>query len=496
MTLMAASDDQTDPGGRVFFSGAGRSLIEEDEIELTSVGVDIGSSTSHLLFSTIVLERLDTRYVVAERRVKHESDILLTPYAAENTIDAEALGEFIDAQYRAAGLTPDEIDTGALILTGVAARRSNARAIGELFAAEAGKFVAVSAGDGLETLMAAHGSGAAALSGGGGPVINIDVGGGTTKIALCEAGEVTGRTALDVGARLIAFDEEGRIVRLERFGARHLDAAGIDAGPGDVLSDDDRARVAAVMATRIREVLEGQGADDLLRLPPIDMPGAARRVVFSGGVSEFIEGVADGARDDLGPELAAALREQIGWAGELLPARQRIRATVVGASQYTVQVSGSTIYLDPPGALPLRNMAVIAPQLELGEEIDADAVADAVTEALARMDLQDGDSPVAVALPWAGSASYGRLSALASGLVGGMRPVLDVGHPLVLVVDGDIGGLLGMQCRTEEDVPGHIVSIDGIALGEFDFIDIGEVIRATGAAPVVVKSLLFPTEGA
>ncbi len=497
MTVAAASDDQADPGGRVYFSGADRSLIEEDEIELTSVGVDIGSSTSHLLFSTIVLERLDTRYVVSERRVRHESDILLTPYAAENTIDAEALGAFIEDQYRAAGLTPEDIDTGALILTGVAARRSNARAIGELFAAEAGKFVAVSAGDGLETLMAAHGSGAAALSGRGGPVINIDVGGGTTKIALCEAGEVKGRTALDVGARLIAFDNEGRIVRLETFGERHLEAAGIKAGPGDVLSDADRAKVAAVMAARIREVLEGRGADELLRLPPLDLPGTARRVVFSGGVSEFIENGEGLARDDLGPELAAALRAEIGgWASELLPARQRIRATVVGASQYTVQVSGSTIYLDPPGALPLRNIAVIAPQLELGDEIDAEAVAEAVGEALERMDLQDGESPVAVALPWSGSASYARLSALARGLVEGMRPVLDVGHPLVLVVDGDIGGLLGMQCRTEEEVPGHIVSIDGIALSEFDFIDIGEVIRATGAAPVVVKSLLFPTEGA
>src|SRR5919106_2338110 len=120
-----------DEGGRVFFSNVGRSLEEEDEIRLTSVGVDIGSSTSHLVFSRLVLERLDTRYIVCERTVLHESEVLLTPYTGAATIDAEALGRFIERQYARAGLRPDEVDTGALILTGVAVRRTNARAIGE-----------------------------------------------------------------------------------------------------------------------------------------------------------------------------------------------------------------------------------------------------------------------------------------------------------------------------------------------------------------------------
>src|SRR5579863_8665072 len=153
-------------GGRIFFSSAGRTLSVEDQISILTVGVDIGSSTSHLVFSRIVLERLDSRYVVVLRETLHESGILLTPYRSGETddIDAAVLGEFIKAQYQAAGVSPDTIDTGALILTGVAARRSNARAIGDLFAREAGRMVAVSAGDSLETIMAAHGSGAVARS--------------------------------------------------------------------------------------------------------------------------------------------------------------------------------------------------------------------------------------------------------------------------------------------------------------------------------------------
>src|SRR5918997_4392143 len=181
--------------GRIYFSSIGRTLEGEDEICILSVGVDIGSSTSHLVFSRIVLERLDSRYVVTEREAFYQSDILLTPYADESTIDAEALGAFIERQYADAKVDPDEIETGALILTGVAVRRRNARRIGELFAKQAGKLVAVSAGDSLETVMAAYGSGAVARSiRDRNVVMNVDVGGGTSKIAVCEDGKVVDLT--------------------------------------------------------------------------------------------------------------------------------------------------------------------------------------------------------------------------------------------------------------------------------------------------------------
>src|SRR6266853_2402239 len=103
-------------GGRIFFSSKGRTLEGEDEIVILSVGVDIGSSTSHLVFSRIVLERLDSRYVVTTREAFYQSDILLTPYSVGEEIDAHALGSFIQRQYKDANVDPEEIDTGALIL--------------------------------------------------------------------------------------------------------------------------------------------------------------------------------------------------------------------------------------------------------------------------------------------------------------------------------------------------------------------------------------------
>src|SRR6201993_3930852 len=206
-------------GGRIFFSSKGRTLEGEDEIVILSVGVDIGSSTSHLVFSRIVLERLDSRYVVTTRETFYESDILLTPYSAGEEIDAQVLGSFIERQYKDANVDPDEIDTGALILTGVAVRRRNARKIGELFARQAGKMVAVSAGDSLETVMAAHGSGAVARSiRDNATVMNVDVGGGTSKIAICADGRVIDLTALDVGARLLCLDPVRRIGRIREAG--------------------------------------------------------------------------------------------------------------------------------------------------------------------------------------------------------------------------------------------------------------------------------------
>src|SRR5579864_7947236 len=245
-------------GGRIFFSSTGRTFGEEDELCVLSVGVDIGSSTSHLVFSRIMLERLDSRYVVTERESFYQSDILLTPYSAEQEIDSDALGAFIAQQYKDAKIDPDEIDTGALILTGVAVRRRNARRIGELFAAQTGKMVAVSAGDSLETVMAAYGSGAAARSiRANGPVMNIDVGGGTSKIAVCAHGKVADVTAVDVGARLIVLDEERRIVRLEEAGRRFGAELGLNLALGEILTEESAKALTARMADALFDAVKG-----------------------------------------------------------------------------------------------------------------------------------------------------------------------------------------------------------------------------------------------
>jgi ethanolamine utilization protein EutA len=169
---------------------------------------------------------------------------------------------------------------------------------------------------------------------------------------------------------------------------------------------------------------------------------------------------------------------------------------VVGASQYTIQVSGSTIFVEPARTLPLRNLPVITPALRLNDEvIDSTSVATAVQTALRRMDLHEGEQAVALCYRWAGSATFWRLDAFCRGIVQGLTAVLKNGGPatpIVLVGDGDIGGLVGIHLHSELKVAQPVISIDGITLQEFDFIDIGALLDTSGAVPVVIKSLVFP----
>ena len=378
------------PGGRIFFSSVRRSLEVEDEIRLASVGVDIGSSTSHLAFSRLILERLDNRYVVASRQILFESEVLLTPYAKDTSIDAGALGAFVARQYALAGLEPDAIDTGALILTGVAARRANARAIGELFAAQAGRFVAVSAGDALEATLAAHGSGAIARSIRESlRVLNLDIGGGTSKLAVCERGRVVESTAIDIGARIVAFDASGRVIRIEDAARRFAAEAGVELAVGGVPPVEGVARIVERMADRLFEAasspLLSESTQALLRLDPLANQRPPDVITFSGGVSEYVHGREMQTFGDLGPALARAILNRVEcWGPRIAPPEQGIRATVVGASQYTVQVSGSTIFVEPADTVPLRNVPAIRPLLPLDREVlDAGVIASCRTASAA-----------------------------------------------------------------------------------------------------------------
>lgn len=485
-------------GGRIFFSSRGRTLADDEQISLTSVGVDIGSSTSHIVFSRITLERLDSRYLVAERETLYRSDILLTPYLEDGTIDSEALGRFFDTQYERAGLRPEEIETGALVLTGVAVRRRNARAIADLFAGQAGRLVAVSAGDSLETVMAAHGSGAVARSRRKAAIVmNVDIGGGTSKIAVCSDGKVIDRTAVDIGARILCTDGEGRIVRIEKAATWLARELGLDLQVGAVLSAETAQLMAAHMARKLIAAMQGSdepGIDALMRLDPLSWRGRVDFVTVSGGVAEYLYGAEQKSFGDLGPSLAAAFKQELAAGGYALEMPDEgIRATVIGASQYTSQMSGSTIFVSSFDLLPLRNLPVLAPDLPLeAEELDASAIASVIRRALAHMELERVESSVALFVPWQGPASFKRLDAFCRGALEGLAPVLTHGRALVLAGDGDVGGLLGAHLTEEIRTPCPVVSIDGLDLKPFDYIDIGQMLESSGAVPVVIKSLLFP----
>ena len=216
--------------------------------------------------------------------------------------------------------------------------------------------------------------------------------------------------------------------------------------------------------------------------------------MFSGGVSEFIYNREKTNFGDLGPLIADEIHRRIPDLGMLVmePAA-RIRATVIGASQYTIQVSGNTIFITPQDAVPMRNIPVVAPEFAFDvDELAKETIREATLNALRRLDLLKARHPVAIAFHWQGSATFFRLQSFSQGLVEGLKEILDRGHPLVLVNDGDIGGIVGLHFQEELAIPNPIISIDGIALTDFDYIDIGELIQSSGSVPVVIKSLIFP----
>jgi ethanolamine utilization protein EutA len=474
-----------------------------ENVELTTVGIDIGSSTSHLMFATVRLQRktqaLSSQFVMVERRILWKSPILLTPFLPDGTIDAVALGDFVTEAYAQAGIAPDAVDTGAVILTGEAIKRSNARAIAEIFAEDSGRFVCASAGHHLECVLAAHGSGTVALSReAASTILNVDIGGGTTKLALVANGQVLATCAFAVGGRLMAFDPHGVLERADESALLAATATGVRLTVGERPSAHAVARIVEVLAEAAISIIRGEAPAGLAQRLMLTqaLPGGVKpqAIAFSGGVSEFIYGrelrdFCDIARP-LAERIAAAFREGRMPAPMAQP-REGIRATVIGASQFTVQVSGKTIHISANADLPLRNVPVIAPVLELeGDAVDVGHTATAIQAALERSSV-DEDRPIALAIGWHGDPLYKRLRALAEGIALALAPRASCLAPLVLMIDGDVGRTLGYILEHDLAIGRHVVSIDGIQLKEFDFVDIGEVIRPADVVPVVIKSLLF-----
>lgn len=480
-------------------------IYQQDNVELRSVGIDVGSSGTQLTFSRLHLRRLGedltSRYHVIAREVLHQSPVTLTPYERGLRIDAAELGDIVGEAYEAAGMDPRSVDTGAVILTGEALRRENSERITNILAEHAGELVCASAGHHMEAQLAAHGSGATRRSYDEGlRILNLDIGGGTTKLSLIEHGQVVATAALQVGGRLQVVDG-GRIRRLEPAGAKHAADAGYHWREGDEVGPADLDAVTELMADRLAAALTADPLSDEVRqlyvTEPLDALGDVDGVIVSGGVGEYVYGREDRDFGDLGRRLGAAVRCRFDSGAipfPLLPAGECIRATVLGASQYSVQLSGNTVFVsDPENLLPRRNVQVVRPDYDLDDEVDADALACAIRSHLHAFDLT-AMADVALALPWQGAPSHERLLAFAQAVVTALGPRVRASLPIVLVLDGDIAQTLGRLLRDELDVAGELLVIDGVRLGDFDFIDLGRRRTPSATVPVTIKSLLFDQE--
>ncbi|MFQ5852593.1 MAG: ethanolamine ammonia-lyase reactivating factor EutA [Candidatus Binatia bacterium] len=460
---------------------------------LSSVGIDIGSSTSHLMFSQLRVGYPSfhrRRPEVLDRKVIGRSSILLTPFSGDWNIEAEPLKDLIDSTFLAAGLRREEIDTGAVIITGEAARRDNARRIAELFADQAGRFVCATAGPRLETVLASHGSGAVARSREeGSTLLNVDLGGGTTKVSFVRKGKIEETTVLNLGARLVAYDERGSLVRLERAGNRFLKDLGYKIKIGDRIGEEIRERLASSMAGLLFDVLAGKPPawKEIFVTPPMGRLPQVDGILFSGGVSEYIYQRERAVFGDLGPHLGKEVREQAQKREyRILDSSEGIRATVIGASQYSIQLSGETIFIPERAGLPLRNLRVLVVQVSWESPV-AERSEKAIKNTLGELDLEVKGMPFALVFSSPPFLGYGAAQELAKGIRQALLAMPPEERPRMLVFEQNVGRVVGEMLPPELTLP----CVDEISLSELDFIDVGEVIDGEDYVPVVVKSLAF-----
>jgi ethanolamine utilization protein EutA len=472
---------------------------------LKSVGIDIGSSTSHLIFSHITLRRegasLSGKFKVTNREVLYRSPIMLTPYLSATKIDTDKVNQFIQEAYKEAGLTPEDVDTGAVIITGEALKKENAQPIVEFFAKYSGKFICAAAGHNHEALLAAYGCGAVDLSKSEHKtVLNVDMGGGTTKFSLVEDGVVTQTASINVGARLIAFDDDDIMTRIENAGRVMMKEIGYNVELGQKISEQMKEDFGAYMAKILFETIE-EGphspiAKRLMVTPPfVNYRGLkqVQHIVFSGGVSEHVYDRDPTSYGDIGPILGKNMREHL----KSLPKEvlrepiEGIRATVIGAGEYTIQASGNTSYVSNVHALPVHGLKVI--QAAVRNDLPVEV---ALKQALAKFDLPRFTSGLALSLTVDGQPDYQSVRRIAEGIAEILQDADDADCPLYLTLDLDVAKSLGGILKDELKIGRDIIAVDGIEVGDLDYIDIGECLGITEVIPVTVKSLMFPTANA
>ena len=474
--------------------------------DMISVGIDVGTTTTQVVFSHLTIQDAARagqapRIRIQARAILYQSPIHFTPLISEEEVDVARLSDLVREEYLRAGVSPSQIETGAVIITGETARAQNADAILHALADLAGDFVVTVAGPNVEAQIAGRGSGAAAYSAEHyTQVVNVDVGGGTANAAIFRIGEHISSSAMAVGGRQIEIERSSGIVRrIPPPGRKIIQALDLPIQEGAPATLEDLRRFCDVMADLIADLATGQVSDlgrQLQLTPPLQEAENTRVTFFSGGVAAYyydpipISSLADVTiHDDVGPLLAQSMRlnRRIQALNVQRP-RQTLRATVLGAASQTVTLSGSTIWAERV-ILPLRNLPVIRPRI-LSPQPTPAAIREAIAYAVQRWDIDPQRQIIALALELPDRMDFAMLQTLAQGVVQWAGEALTPGRPLVLIVERDYAQALGQTIKAmRPDAP--LVVIDQVGLGEGDFIDIGEPMLDGRVVPLSVKTLIF-----
>ncbi len=477
-----------------------------DKTAILSVGIDVGTSTTQVVFSKLQMDNAGgyfsvPRVAIVDKEVVYKSEVYMTPLKTDVLIDTDALRNIVAAEFRKAGYRPEDTDSGAVIITGESARKENSDAVLKSLSDFAGDFVVSAAGPDMESLIAGKGSGAWQYSMDHHcRVANLDIGGGTTNVVLFEDGETLARGCLDIGGRLICMNPQGIITKVSPAAAVMAQAAGVSVSVGDRCDELKLTAVTRQMAAALNAYL-GVGTKDIdAILRQIKTPGSSdfpvpekvQAVFFSGGVADLIyhESADTWVYGDIGVLLGRAIRESRLFTDfQKMEPGETIRATVVGAGTYTTTISGSTItYSDD--IFPLKNIPVI----KLDEELQEACFAGETEPVIRRIQWvlgQNDEEHFILAMPGKRNPGYMEMKRAAASIRQIMDRVQPPGEPILLVIESDIAKAMGQMIRQQPDLKRQVVAIDSIHVEDGEYVDMGKPMMNGMVIPVVVKTLIF-----
>lgn len=478
------------------FKGVG--FLKKHE-QIISVGIDIGTSTTKLIVSRFTLvNTAGTTHVprieITEKKIIYKSPIYRTPLINNTLIDMKEVLSLIDQEYQKAGVRPQDIQTGAIIITGETATKQNAEEMLHLLSEEAGEFLVATAGPDLEGIIAGKGSGAQQRSKESGKVIaNIDIGGGTANIAVYQSGQLRGTCTLHIGGRLIEFEND-RVKNISVPVRRLLKQLGLSVEAGDKVSSEfirpvTESMVRILVHTLQQKIME---EDEVLLLGhPPDWNVPIDQIMFSGGVSECMYGQESSADSykDIGVYLAKALQEDRrlqSW--EWVPPIETVRATVLGAGTQTTHISGATIQVNPV-RLPLKNLPIHQLDMKKNLEDGSVRVKSAIQQAIQVYDSSLEGKNFALYITGLPLLRFKDVQQLGKWLLEGYKLQPNLSDPIVIILQDDMAKVLGQTLQTlqsERDV----ICIDQILVEKGDYLDIGNKLQSE-VVPVVIKTLAF-----
>ena len=444
--------------------------------KLLSVGLDVGTTSTQLILSGLTVENRAGAFAVPQLQITHReilyrSPVYFTPLAEGNLVDGTALRRLVEKEYAAAGITRDTVDTGAVIVTGETSRKENAQAVLESLSDLAGDFVVATAGPDLESILAARGAGAAERSEGR-RILHMDIGGGTSNLCLLEDGKILQTGCLNVGGRLLKFDEQGVVT----YRSPVLDGL-TDLSQGDRPMPGQVGAIAKILTAALEMAAGLRPPTDIICKLTTKETGrpwiipADVTLSFSGGVADCIAAEFPPHQfGDMGPVLGKVIRESRLCQGDYFLGAETIRATVIGAGCHTTQLSGSTVYYQGI-PFPMKNIPVV--------EADTEDPA-AIRAALAGTDTETAFLAIgADTVP-----GYAQVKSMAAALVQGFGD-----RPVLVCLRSDFAKALGQCLRLLLPPDRPVLCMDGLCLETGSYLDVGSPVGP--ALPVVIKSLVF-----